>query len=123
MESWHRGPAQGSMTPSLHCILALEDEMNIASKLSRRKFLASTGLLAASAMVPKSLALAQTQKIRVGLMLPYTGTYAQLGTAITNGFKLAVTERGGRLGGRELEYFTVDDEAEPAKAPENTNKL
>ena len=56
-------------------------------------------------------------------MLPYTGTYAQLGTAITNGFKLAVTERGGRLGGRELEYFTVDDEAEPAKAPENTNKL
>ena len=97
--------------------------MNIASKLSRRKFLASTGLLAASAMVPKSLALAQTQKIRVGLMLPYTGTYAQLGTAITNGFKLAVTERGGRLGGRELEYFTVDDEAEPAKAPENTNKL
>ena len=56
-------------------------------------------------------------------MLPYTGTYAQLGTAITNGFKLAVMERGGRLGGRELEYFTVDDEAEPAKAPENTNKL
>ena len=97
--------------------------MNVDSKLSRRKFLASTGLLAASAMVPKSLALAQTQKIRVGLMLPYTGTYAQLGTAITNGFKLAVTERGGRLGGRELEYFTVDDEAEPAKAPENTNKL
>ena len=22
-----------------------------------------------------------------------------------------------------MEYFTVDDEAEPAKAPENTNKL
>ena len=57
------------------------------------------------------------------MMLPYTGTYAQLGIAITNGFKLAVDERGGKLGGRELEYFTVDDEAEPAKAPENTNKL
>jgi branched-chain amino acid transport system substrate-binding protein len=56
-------------------------------------------------------------------MLPYTGTYAQLGVAITNGFKLAVSERGGKLAGRELEYFTVDDEADPSKAPENTNKL
>ena len=80
-------------------------------------------LLTASALLPCAFAIAQAQKIRVGLMLPYTGTYAQLGTAITNGFKLAVMERGGKLGGREIEYFTVDDEAEPAKAPENTNKL
>jgi branched-chain amino acid transport system substrate-binding protein len=88
-----------------------------------RYFLTSVALLAVGALSPQSLALAQTQKVRVGLMLPYTGTYAQLGTAITNGFKLAVAERGGKLGGRELEYFTVDDEAEPAKAPENANKL
>jgi branched-chain amino acid transport system substrate-binding protein len=93
------------------------------NQLNRRRFLACAGVLAASALLPTRPVLAQAQKIRVGLMLPYTGTYAQLGTAITNGFKLAVTERGGRLGGREIEYFTVDDEAEPAKAPENTNKL
>jgi branched-chain amino acid transport system substrate-binding protein len=93
------------------------------SHLNRRQFLSCAGMLAASALLPTRSALAQTQKIRVGLMLPYTGTYAQLGTAITNGFKLAVAERGGRLSGRELEYFTVDDEADPAKAPENTNKL
>ena len=91
--------------------------------ITRRKFLAQTGLLAASALLPYPAAIAQSQKVRVGMMLPYTGTYAQLGTAITNGFKLAVSERGGKLGGRELEYFTVDDEAEPSKAPENTNKL
>jgi branched-chain amino acid transport system substrate-binding protein len=91
--------------------------------MNRRRFLTSAGMLTAGALLPKPLAFAQAQKIRVGLMLPYTGTYAQLGTAITNGFKLAVNERGGKLGGRELEYFTVDDEAEPAKAPENTNKL
>src|SRR5437762_3227047 len=63
------------------------------------------------------------QKIKVGLMLPYTGTYAALGTAITNGFKLAITEAGGKFGGREIEYITVDDESEPAKAPDNVNKL
>jgi len=92
-------------------------------KVSRRKFLTRSGLLAATALMPQPFAIAQSPRIRVGLMLPYTGTYAQLGTAITNGFKLAVNERGGKLGGRELEYFTVDDEADPSKAPENANKL
>jgi branched-chain amino acid transport system substrate-binding protein len=97
--------------------------MNIDLNSSRRQFLVKAGLLTASALLPSPPALAQTQKIRVGLMLPYTGTYAQLGTAITNGFKLAVAERGGKLAGRELEYFSVDDESEPAKAPENANRL
>ncbi len=74
-------------------------------------------------LLPSSALFAQQSKLKVGLMLPYTGTYAALGNAITNGFKLAVAEQGGKLGGRELEYFTVDDESDPAKAPENTNKL
>src|ERR687895_693768 len=97
--------------------------MNIDLNSSRRQFLARAGLLTASIFLPKSLAFAQTRRIRVGLMLPYTGTYAQLGAAITNGFKLAAAERGGKLSGHEIEYFTVDDESDPAKAPENTNKL
>jgi branched-chain amino acid transport system substrate-binding protein len=66
---------------------------------------------------------AQAAKIKVGFMLPYTGTYAALGRSITNGFKLNVQEQGGKLGGREIEYFTVDDEADPAKGPDNVNKL
>jgi ABC-type branched-subunit amino acid transport system substrate-binding protein len=56
-------------------------------------------------------------------MLPYTGTYAALGVAIENGFRLYVQEQGGKLGGRELEYFKVDDESEPSKAVDNINKL
>ncbi|WP_297365953.1 ABC transporter substrate-binding protein [Thauera sp.] len=63
------------------------------------------------------------EKVRIGLMLPYTGTYAALGNAITNGFKQYVAENGGKLGGREVEYFTVDDESNPAKATENAKKL
>ncbi|HWD34563.1 MAG TPA: ABC transporter substrate-binding protein, partial [Casimicrobiaceae bacterium] len=67
---------------------------------------------------------AQAQsKIKVGFMLPYTGTYAALGNAIENGFKLYVQEQGGKLGGREIEYFKVDDESEPSKAVDNMNKL
>ena len=56
-------------------------------------------------------------------MLPYTGTYASLGNMIENGFKLYVQEQGGKLGGREIQYFKVDDESEPSKATDNVNKL
>jgi branched-chain amino acid transport system substrate-binding protein len=92
----------------------------------RREFLktaAVAAVVAAGVAGVPNPAFAQGAKIRIGMMLPYTGTYAQLGVAITNGFKLAVEENGGRLGGRELEYFTVDDESNPAKATDNANAL
>ncbi len=89
--------------------------------LVRKTLLAAT--VAAGALIASGPVLAQQGKLKVGLMLPYTGTFAALGNAITNGFKLAVAEQGGKLGGREIEYYTVDDESDPAKAPENTNKL
>src|SRR6267142_199832 len=66
---------------------------------------------------------AQNAKLKVGLMLPYSGTYAALGQAIENGFKLYVAEQSGQIAGREIEYFKVDDESEPAKATDNVNKL
>mgnify|MGYP006268112723 FL=1 len=68
-------------------------------------------------------ALADEPPIKVGFMLPYTGTYAALGNAITNGFKQYVNENGGKLGGRTIEYASVDDESDPAKATENANRL
>ena len=71
-----------------------------------------------------SMAAAQTPgKLKVGLMLPYTGTFASLGTAIENGFRQHVTELGGKIAGREVEYFKVDDESDPSKATDNVNKL
>ncbi len=96
--------------------------MSMNQTFGRREFLKTAAAAAGVVSLP-NLAFAQGAKIRIGLMLPYTGTYAQLGVAITNGFKLAVAESGGKLGGRELEYFTVDDESDPAKATDNANKL
>lgn len=76
------------------------------------------------AVATTNLAIAQSsEKIKVGLMLPATGTFASLGNAITNGFKQYVNENGGKLGGKEVQYFFVDDESDPAKATENANKL
>ena len=78
---------------------------------------ASTGLL-----LP-SIVRTQSGKVRVGFMLPYTGTFAQLGVAIENGVRLAIDQQGGKLGGREIEWFKVDDESEPSKGVENASKL
>jgi len=61
--------------------------------------------------------------VKVGFMLPYSGTYAKLGEAIENGFKLYVQEQGGKLAGQEIEYYKVDDESNPSKGPENANRL
>ncbi len=92
----------------------------------RRKFIQGAAALATASAIGTfvpNIARAQAAKLRIGLMLPYTGTFAALGTAITQGFNLAVEDSGGRLGGRELEFFTVDDESEPAKATDNANRL
>jgi branched-chain amino acid transport system substrate-binding protein len=92
--------------------------------LDRRRFLlgtagASLGLAAPLAMP----ALAQTTPLRVGLMLPYSGTFAKLGKFIDDGFRLYVEQQGGKLGGREVTFVQVDDESKPEAATDNMNRL
>lgn len=88
------------------------------------KNLLTLSTLAAAALFAAGAAHAQSSApIKVGLMLPYTGTYAALGNMIENGFKLYVQEQGGKLAGREIQYFKVDDESDPSKATDNVNKL
>lgn len=79
--------------------------------------------LALLAVAPLPAAAQAPGKLKVGLMLPYSGTYASLGSAIENGFRLYLDEQGGKLAGREVEFFKVDDESDPAKATDNVNKL
>jgi len=95
------------------------------NQFNRRQILSQGAALmgTASGLLLPQHALAQSGKVRVGFMLPYTGTFAQLGVAIENGVRLAINEQGGKLGGRDIEWFKVDDESEPAKAIENANKL
>jgi branched-chain amino acid transport system substrate-binding protein len=94
---------------------------------SRRRVLksiaASAGIAAATTILPARFAIGQAAKIKLGLMLPYTGTYAALGKNIDDALRLAIAEGGGKLGGRDIEYAVVDDESEPAKATENATKL
>ncbi len=79
------------------------------------------GLLAAAALARP--AIAQTAPLRIGLMLPYSGTFAQLGESITAAFELHLAERGGKLGGRSVTVLKLDDASDPAAAPQNVNRL
>jgi branched-chain amino acid transport system substrate-binding protein len=80
--------------------------------------------LAGALVLAATASQAQTQApLKVGFMLPATGTFAALGDMIEKGFKLHVEEQGGKLGGRTLQYFKVDDESDPSKATDNVNKL
>ena len=92
------------------------------AKFDRRNFLKAGAAVAGVAGFP-AIVRGQGAKIKVGLMLPYTGTFAPLGVAIENGFRLALQEAGGKFAGREVEFIKVDDESEPSKATDNINRL
>ena len=90
--------------------------------LSRRRVLALGGASAASLGLGLP-ALAQAKPIKVGVLLPYSGTFAQLGEAITRAMELYVKQQGGTLAGRPITFVKLDDESDPPKAPELTTKL
>jgi branched-chain amino acid transport system substrate-binding protein len=94
-------------------------------RLSRRQLLALSASAGASTLVAPWMrpALAQAKPIKIGLLLPYSGTYAQLGEAITRAMELYVKQQGGMLAGRPITFVKLDDESEPPKAPELTTKL
>jgi branched-chain amino acid transport system substrate-binding protein len=94
-----------------------------AARVGRRNMLKGGAALAAAAAIPSGWALGQTKPLKVGLMLPYSGTYARLGENITIAIELLIAEKGGKLGGREVQIIKLDDESRPELAPQNADRL
>lgn len=61
--------------------------------------------------------------VKIGIMLPFSGIYAQLGEAGRDGLKLALKEHAEQLHGSEVEYIELDTEAKPSRAPELASSL
>lgn len=99
--------------------------MDITRRIMMQSGAAALGLstLSVAAVSLPRMAFAQNAKLKIGAMLPFTGTYAALGEAGLNGLKLAIAQSGGMLGGREVEIITLDDESDPGRAPANATKL
>lgn len=93
------------------------------STFSRRAFLGTSAAATAISLLPRRPVIADNQPLKIGILLPYSGTYAMLGEAITNGLKLRFAEAGNILAGRPLQYVAIDSEASPPEATQNTQKL
>ena len=91
--------------------------------LSRRRVMQGAAALTASTAVPTGWAIAQAKPLKVGLMLPYSGTFAKLGENITFAVEMLVAENGGKLGGREIQFIKLDDESKPENGPQNADRL
>lgn len=74
-------------------------------------------------LLPLRSASAGKPPLKIGILLPYSGTYAMLGESITNGLKLRFAEAGDLLAGRPVQYIAIDSEASPPEAAQNTQKL
>lgn len=81
------------------------------------------GFVAASALLLAVNSAAAQDKIRIGLIYTLTGPAATLGQQSKNAFELAVKDLGGKMGGKEVELFVVDDELKPDLAIQKVNAL
>ena len=96
----------------------------VTTGLSRRRMLLLAGAGAAGLAMPfPRPAIAQAKPIKLGILLPSSGTYAQLGEAITRAMELYLKQQGNKLAGRDITIVKLDDESEPPKAAELTTKL
>ena len=77
---------------------------------------------AALALAPPALAEGQGP-ITVGLLLTLSGPGAVLGQHARDGFELALKQRHGRLGGRDINLVVVDDELKPDVAVARARRL
>ena len=67
----------------------------------------------ACALIIALAAPACAQPVRIGLITTLSGPQGLLGQDILDGFRLALNERGGQLGGAEIALLTGDDQLKP----------
>ena len=95
-------------------------------EVTRRTFLAAASAAATGAATGPWVLRAQaqsTEPIKVGVVLPYTGVYAELGVSITQGMKLVFARENDRVAGRKILMIQEDDEMKPPVGIRKMEKL
>ena len=81
-------------------------------------------LLAAAAALAFAVGAATAQdKIRIGLIYTLSGPPSVLGQQSKNAFELAVKDLGGKMGGKDVELFVIDDTLKPDVAIQKVQEL
>jgi branched-chain amino acid transport system substrate-binding protein len=68
---------------------------------------------AAVTMLFATSVVAQDKTLKIGFLTTLSGPMAVIGQHARDGFLLAVKQRGGRLGGREVRIIVEDDALKP----------
>jgi branched-chain amino acid transport system substrate-binding protein len=81
--------------------------------------LACAGFALAGGLAPA----AAQQELRIGFIAPTTGPFAQVGTDMTNGFKMYLDKVNGTFGGAKVKLIVEDSQAKPDLAVTKARKL
>ena len=96
-------------------------------EVTRRKFLATASVAAAGAATGPWVLRAQAQSeaapVKIGVVVPYTGVYAELGVSITQGMRVVFARENDRVAGRKILMIQEDDEMKPPVGIRKTEKL
>jgi branched-chain amino acid transport system substrate-binding protein len=92
----------------------------MTSKLGRR---AGVMLIGACLAFAAGLAPAAAEELRIGLIAPVTGPFAQVGTDMTNGFKMYLDEVDSNFAGAKVNLIIEDSQAKPDTAVIKAKKL
>ncbi len=79
--------------------------------------------VAALAALPAGALAAERGPIRIGFFAPITGSFAQTGKDMVDGFMLFWEEVGGQVAGRKVEVLVEDDEGVPAMGLTKVRRL
>jgi len=97
------------------------------ARLTRRQFLKAAGLTAgataASPLLSACGPAAPAGPVKIGVLLPYSAVYAELGNSIEKGMRMYLEEKNSEAGGRKIELITEDEGATPDEATPKAKKL
>jgi branched-chain amino acid transport system substrate-binding protein len=81
--------------------------------------LTGAGLMVAAAVAPA----AAQEELRIGVIAPMTGPFAQVGTDMTNGFKMYLDETNSTFAGAKVTLIIEDSQGKPDTAVTKAKKL
>ena len=74
-------------------------------------------------LFPSMLSAQEKEPIRIGMISPLSGTYAQPGVDMQNGALFYLEKIGYKMAGRKVEFIVEDEEASPSVALTKARKL
>lgn len=105
-------------------------DRRLVEKVDRREFLqlgltvaGAAAFVACGGSTPTGPSGPTGPEFKLGVVLPYSGVYAELGNSITNGMRMYFDSVGNQAGNRKITMITADEQVQLADAVAATKKV